>query len=254
MWFDSHCHLHLCEDNVSLEELVSRARSNGVEQMVAIGIEIDSSERALAIAREHDGVYSSAGVHPNDATVWNEQARERADELLNRDEVVAVGETGLDFYRDSTPHDQQRAAFRDHIELAKRHRKPLVIHTRESITAAIEELENVDPPDHLIFHCWSGDSNELERALALGGHVSFAGNVSFKSAENLRAVAREVPPDRILVETDAPFLAPVPHRGKPNEPANVAWVGRAVADARGEDVAELARATTTNARRIFGLA
>ena len=112
----------------------------------------------------------------------------------------------------------------------------------------------MDPPDHLVFHCWSGDSNELKRALALGAHVSFAGNVSFKSAENLRAVAREVPGDRLLVETDAPFLAPVPHRGKPNEPANVAWVGRAVADARGEDVAELARATTTNARWIFGLA
>jgi TatD DNase family protein len=254
MWFDSHCHLHLCEEKASLEELLDRARSKGVEQMVAIGIEIDSSDRAFAIARENAGVYASAGVHPNDATTWNERTREHVETLLGREEVVAVGETGLDFYRDNTPHDQQRAAFRDHIELAKRHHKPLVIHTRESIGAAIEELEEAGPPDNLIFHCWSGDSGELERALALGAHVSFAGNLSFKSAENLRAVAREVPGDRLLVETDSPFLAPVPHRGKPNEPAYVASVGRAVADARGEDVAELARATTANARRIFGLA
>jgi TatD DNase family protein len=254
MWFDSHCHLHLCEEKTSLDELLDRARSNGVEQMVAIGIEVESSERAFAIAREHAGVYASAGVHPNDATAWNEQTKGRVEELLRREEVVAVGETGLDFYRDSTPHDRQRAAFRDHIELAKHHRKPLVIHTRDSIGAAIEELEKAGPPDNLIFHCWSGDSSELERALALGAHVSFAGNVSFKSAENLRLVAGEVPGDRLLVETDSPFLAPVPHRGQPNEPANVAFVGRAVADARGEDVAEVARATTDNARRIFGLA
>lgn len=252
MWFDSHTHLHICEREVSLDDLLERAKTNGVEQMVAIGIEVASSERALAIAREYEGVYSSAGVHPNDATAWNEEAKERVDELLAHDRVVAVGETGLDFYREYTPRDVQRAAFRDHIELAKSHRKPLVIHTRESTTAAIEELESVDPPEELIFHCWSGNTDELKRALDLGAHVSFAGNVSFKSAQNLRDAARLVPADRLLVETDSPFLAPVPHRGKPNEPGFVAAVGKAVADARGEDETEVARTTTANARRIFG--
>jgi len=226
----------------------------GVEQMIAIGIEVASSERALAIAREHEGVYSSAGVHPNDATAWTEEAGNRIDELLAHDEVVAVGETGLDFYRDYTPQDVQRAAFRDHIELAKGHSKPLVIHTRDSTAAAIEELETVDPPEKLIFHCWSGNPDELTRALELGALVSFAGNVSFKSAGNLRDAARLVPDDRLLVETDSPYLAPVPHRGKPNEPGFVAAVGRAVAEARGQDEADIARATTANARRIFGLA
>ena len=254
MWFDSHCHLHICEREVSLDDLLTRAKSNGVEQMVAIGIEVASSERALAIAREREGVYSSAGVHPNDSTAWNEKAGERIDELLAHDEVVAVGETGLDFFRDNTPHDVQRAAFRDHIQLAKSHRKPLVIHTRDSTTAAIEELESLDPPEKLIFHCWSGNAPELNRALELGAHVSFAGNVSFKSADNLRAAARLVPVDRLLVETDSPFLAPVPHRGKPNEPSFVANVGRAVAEARHQDEAEVALTTTANARRIFGLA
>ena len=253
MWFDSHCHLHICEQEASLDDLLTRARMTGVQQMVAIGIEVASSERALAIAREHEGVYSSAGVHPNDATEWTEEAGKRIDELLAHDEVVAVGETGLDFYRDYTPHDVQRAAFRDHIELAKGHSKPLVIHTRDSTAAAIEELEAVGPPGKLIFHCWSGNTDELTRALELGAHVSFAGNVSFKSAGNLRDAARLVPDDRLLVETDSPYLAPVPHRGKPNEPGFVAAVGRAVAEARGQDEADIARATTANARRIFGL-
>ncbi|MGH2776012.1 MAG: TatD family hydrolase [Actinomycetota bacterium] len=254
MWFDSHCHLHICEREVPVGDLLTRARTNGVEQVVTIGIEVASSERALAIAREHEGVFSSAGVHPNDATAWNDEAGERVDELLEHDEVVAVGETGLDFYRDYTPHDVQHAAFRDHIELAKRHGKPLVIHTRESTTAAIEELESVDPPKRLIFHCWSGTTDELERALELGAHVSFAGNVSFKSAEDLRGAVRLVPDDRLLVETDSPFLAPVPHRGKPNEPSFVEAVGRAVAGARGDGEGDVARLTTANARRIFGLA
>jgi TatD DNase family protein len=254
MWFDSHCHLHLCEQEVSLDDLLTRARTNGVDQMVAVGIEVASSERALDIAREHEGVYASAGVHPNDATSWNEEVGQRVDELLSHDEVVAVGETGLDFYRDYTPHDVQRAAFRDHIELAKGHRKPLVIHTRDSTTAAIDELVAAGPPERLIFHCWSGTTDELKSALELGAHVSFAGNVSFKSAGDLREAARLVPDDRLLVETDSPFLAPVPHRGKPNEPGFVAAVGRAVAEARDRDDAEIARSTTANARRIFGLA
>jgi TatD DNase family protein len=253
MWFDSHCHLHICERDASLDDLLRRAKTNGVEQMVAIGIDVASSERALAIAREQVGVYSSAGVHPNDATSWTEEAGERIDELLTHDEVVAVGETGLDFYRDYTPHDVQRAVFRDHIDLAKGHRKPLVIHTRDSTTAAIEALESVEPPSQLIFHCWSGTPDELRRALDLGAHISFAGNVSFKSADNLREAARLVPADRLLIETDSPFLAPVPHRGEPNEPRFVAAVGRAIAEARGEDEADVALSTMTNAQQIFGL-
>jgi TatD DNase family protein len=254
MWFDSHCHLHICERDVSLDDLLTRAKENGVDQMVAIGIEVESSERALAIALEHAGVYCSAGVHPNDATSWSEESGARIDEMLAHDEVVAVGETGLDFYRDYTPHDVQRAAFRDHIELAKAHRKTLVIHTRDSTSATIDELESVEPPSKLIFHCWSGTPDELRRALDLGAHISFAGNVSFKSADNLRDAARLVPADRLLIETDSPFLAPVPHRGKPNEPAFVAAVGRAIAGTRSEGEADVALATTTNARQIFGLA
>ncbi|MGH2752380.1 MAG: TatD family hydrolase [Actinomycetota bacterium] len=253
MWFDSHCHLHLCEEEASLDAIVERAQEGDVEQMVAIGIEVESSERAVEIARRYEGVYASAGVHPNAATSWDRRARVRVDDLLNRGEVVAVGETGLDFYRDYTPHDVQRAAFRDHIALAKDHGKPLVIHTRDSTAAVVEELEGVGPPERLIFHCWSGDENTLKRALELGAYVSFAGNVSFKSAENLRAAARLVPADRLLVETDSPFLAPVPHRGKANEPAFAAFVGKAVAAARGEEETELARMTTANARQIFGL-
>lgn len=253
MWFDSHCHLHLCghDSAGSLEEVIDRARERRVTEVVAVGIEVASSERSLEIALAHEGVYASAGVHPNESTDWNDDAAARIDELLAHDEVVAVGESGLDFYRDEAPHDVQRRAFRDHIELAKRHDKALIIHTRDSTTAAIEELESVVPPPRLIFHCWSGDATEMKRALELGSHVSFAGNVTFRSAENLREAARAVPGDRLLVETDSPFLAPLPHRGKPNEPALVAFVGQAVAEARGEDPAEVARRTAGNARLLF---
>ncbi len=253
MWFDSHCHLHLCEEDDSLDEVVARARTSGVTEMVAVGIEVGSSERVLAIAREHDGVYASAGVHPNDAGTWNDEAKQRVDGLLDHEKVVAVGESGLDFYRDHTPHDVQRTVFRDHIALAKDHGKALIIHTRDSTSAAIEELEVAGPPERFVFHCWSGDETELGRVLALGGHVSFAGNVSFKSAANLREVARLVPGDRLLVETDSPFLAPVPRRDRPNEPAFVAFVGRAVAEARNEASSALAARTSSNARRLFGL-
>ena len=221
--------------------------------MVAIGIEVESSERALGLARRYEGVHASAGVHPNAAKAWDDAAHARIDELLQADEVVAVGESGLDFYREHTPHDIQRAAFRDHIALSKSHDKALVIHTRNSTTAAIEELENAGVPSSVIFHCWSGDKEELARALELGACISFAGNLSFKSAEDVRAAARLVPSDRLLVETDSPYLAPVPHRGRPNEPGFVALVGAAVAAARAEEETVVAGTTTSNARRLFGL-
>jgi TatD DNase family protein len=165
--------------------------------------------------------------------------------------VRAVGETGLDFYRDWVEPDVQRRAFRDHIALAKRFDKALVIHTRDSIDGVLDELEAAGPPQRLVFHCWSGGDDALRRALALGSYVSFAGNVSFRSAEALRSAAAQVPPDRLLVETDSPYLAPVPHRGKPNEPALVTHVGEAVAAARGEEVETVARVTTANARTLL---
>jgi TatD DNase family protein len=249
VWFDSHCHLHLFDDVAST---VEAARRSGVDHILAVGIDVASSEAERGNAHAH-GLWAAAGVHPNSALEWDDAAAAMIARLLDDERVVAVGETGLDFYRDHAPQDRQRAAFRDHIELAKSNDACLVIHTRDSTTAALDELESAGLPARLIFHCWSGDETELARAVEQGAYVSFAGNTTFKNALELRAAAALVPDDRLLVETDAPFLAPVPHRGRANEPAYVAITGAVVAEVRGSAPADLAALTTSNARRAFGI-
>lgn len=220
--------------------------------MVAIGIDARSSGRAAEIAHEHR-LWSSAGVHPTSAEEWSREA-DRVVELLDDDRVVAVGETGLDFYWGEVDPDVQQRAFEDHIALAKAHDKALVMHTRDSVDATLDTLERVGAPERLVFHCWSGGLDELRRALDFGAYISFAGNVTFKNAGGLRAAAAATPRDRLLVETDSPYLAPAPHRGKMNEPAFVAHTGAAVAATRGEDSEDVAAVTTANARALFGLA
>jgi TatD DNase family protein len=223
-----------------------------VDQLITVGIDAESSERSLRIARRND-CYASAGVHPNSGAEFSAEVRRRIEVLLGDERVVAVGETGLDFYRDRCPHDVQRRSFIEHIELAHRYDKALIVHTRDSVDAALDTLEAAGPPRRLVFHCWSGNAAQLKRALDADAYVSFAGNVSFKNAEPLRAIARQVPPDRLLIETDSPFLAPAPHRGKPNEPAMVADVGAAVASALDVTTADISTVTATNAARLFGL-
>lgn len=250
MWFDSHCHLHLCEENSEVPEILDRALRAGVTEMLTVGIDLPSSRRALELA-EHDGVRAAVGVHPNSSTQWDTDTASAIGELLKDPRVTAVGETGLDFYRDAAPPETQKRTFADHIELSKTYDKTMVIHTRDSLDETLDVLRDVGPPRRFVFHCWSGDMEQLEAALELGAHISFAGNVSFKSAENLRDAARAVPAERLLVETDSPFLSPVPHRGKPNEPRLVTSVGVAVANARGDSVDQIAAQTTGNARGLF---
>ena len=252
MWVDSHCHLHVCEEQAAVGDLIERARAAGVDGIVTIGIDAASSERSRVIARTHD-LWFSAGLHPNSATEWTTEVRGAIEGALADERCVAVGESGLDFYRDVAPRDEQEMVFRHHIEWAKTFDKALVIHTRASVDAALGVLEREGPPERLVFHCWSGTTADLERALTLGAYASFAGNVSFKNADDVRAAARLVPSDRLLVETDSPFLAPVPFRGKPNEPARAVEVGAAVARARDERVNDVAAATSGNARRLFGI-
>lgn len=219
--------------------------------MLTVGIDLTSSARAVAIAERY-GIVAAAGVHPNSAAEWDAQSEVRLRQLLRHERVVAVGESGLDFYRDYAPHDTQRAVFSTHIALAKEFGKALVIHTRDSVDAALDQLRAEAPPERLVFHCWSGDQAQLKKALDLGAYVSFAGNVSFKKAQALRDVAATTPHDRLLVETDSPFLAPEPHRGTNNEPRNVSFVGVALAQARGTSVHALAEQASLNARALFG--
>ena len=252
MWFDSHSHISEVEDEGVLADIVRRARDADVVGIVVLGTDAASSRRAVE-ATALEGVWAGAAFHPTSAEGWTDAWIEEIASMMAEPGVVAVGETGIDLYWDRSYLSDQEAAFRAHITLAKAHDKALVIHTRDSVDETIALLESEEPPPRLVFHCWSGTADQMDRALDLGSYISFAGNVSFKKAVNLREAAARVPTDRLLVETDSPYLAPEPKRGRDNEPAFVPYVGDAVATARGEPVDLVASTTTANARRLFGL-
>jgi TatD DNase family protein len=245
---DTHAHLDGCEEPA--ETLVERARGVGVDRIVAVGSGIESSRAALEIAERHEGLFAALGVHPHQAA--NAEAR-RLDELrdlLGRDRVVAVGETGLDYYRDYAPRERQRALFAAELELAAELGKPVVVHSRAADEDTADALAGFGGT--VVLHCFSAPGL-LDVALERGYYVSFAGNVTYPKAYDLRACARGVPANRILAETDTPYLAPQPRRGKPNEPANVVHTLAALAEARGEDVEELEARIDANATTAFSL-
>lgn len=252
MWFDSHCHLHICEEDRPVGDVLAEARDAGVTEMLTVGFDEGSNPRATELTKE-EGVYASVGIHPNSTTGWDDSLVATFEGFLSSPDVVAIGETGLDFYRDDAPRADQERAFVAHIDLAKKHDKALVIHTRDSLPDALDLLEATSPPSRFVLHCWSGNLADLDRVVEMDGYVSFAGNVSFKNASALRDVLPSVPQDRLLIETDSPYLTPVPFRGKRNSPAKVVHVGRAVADTLGSTPEDVARITTVNARRFFAL-
>lgn len=253
-WVDAHCHL----DDVgggtdtAIGAALDRARAAGVARLVTIGTDLATSRAAVGIATAHEGVWAAVGVHPHDATTLTDEALDELERLASHPKVVAIGEIGLDYFRDLSPRDVQQKAFRRQLDLARRLGAPVVIHMRDAHRDVFDILAEAGPPERLVFHCFSGGPADAARALALGGAVSFAGNISYKSAQDLRDACAVVPLDHLLVETDSPYLAPVPHRGKPNEPAFVPLVGATVSATTGVSVEEIANATSRNAASIFG--
>lgn len=246
---DTHCHLDSC--NPDDAELIARAREAGVRRIATVGMDGPTIERALAAAREHDEVVAVVGRHPNltegfDGADLAEIERAAGDPLAR-----AIGETGLDYYRDRAPREDQKRAFEAHIDLAARTGLPLVIHTREAEEDTFALLAERADGLTVILHCFSAPAR-LDECVERGYMCSFAGNVTYPSASDLQAAARHVPDELLLVETDAPYLAPQPRRGKPNEPAAVVETARHVAELRGVDYAELERTVEANAARIFG--
>jgi TatD DNase family protein len=242
---DTHAHLDALED---ADGAVERARAAGVTRIVSVGTDPESWRRTLAIANRHDGVYVALGLHPHEA--GDEEAVEALRDALADPHAVAVGETGLDYYRDHAPRDAQRRAFAAQLELAAELRKPAIIHTRAADADTVSMLASFDGT--AVMHCFSS-TPLLEPALERGWYVSFAGNVTYKNAYDLRAAARAVPAERLLAETDSPYLAPQPKRGKPNEPAYVVHTVAVLAEARGEDADQLADQIDANASECFGL-
>ena len=253
MLVDSHCHLDFPDFAGEQDALIARAAAAGVGRMVTICTRVRRFEQVLAVAEAHDEVYCSVGTHPHNAA---EELDVTADDLVRlaaHPKVVAIGEAGLDYFYDHAPREAQAQGLRIHIAAAREIGLPLVIHARDADAdmAAILEDETGKGAFPFVLHCFSSGRGLAEAGLRLGGYVSFSGILTFRKSEELRAIARDVPRDRLLVETDAPYLAPAPHRGKRNEPAYVAHTAAVLAETIGVSPAEIADITTENVFRLF---
>ena len=250
---DSHAHLDGPRFEQDLDAALERAGAAGVDTVIAIGVDLPSSLRARELAYAHPGVWASAGVHPHDAAGFDDDDWPALSALWADPRVRAVGETGLDYYYDRSPRPRQQELFRRHLEVAGEVGRPVVIHVRDAFDDAFAALEAVGVPAGGVVHCFAGGPAECERALALGLHISISGMVTMGFADPIRAAVPLVPDDRILVETDSPFLAPKPHRGQRNEPAYVVHTARRVAELRGVSYETLCGQAVANTERLFGL-
>jgi TatD DNase family protein len=253
-WVDSHCHLGYAGTDEDPDAAVADAHAAGVEALICVGTDLESSRRAVELAQRHTEVRATVGLHPHDASHLAEQWDALVALTRDHADVVAgIGEGGFDLFYEHSARDEQEVAFRAQVQLAHELDRALIIHSRDAWDDTFAVLAEVGPPTRTVFHCFTGGPDEARRALDLGAYLSFSGIVSFKNADDVRAAAALAPLERVLVETDAPFLAPVPHRGKPNRPAWVVEVGAAVAVAMGRPVEEVAAATSRNAAAVFGL-
>ena len=258
---DSHAHLDFPQFDADRSNVIDRAGAAGVQAIVNVGADLASSRRAVALAAKHDSIYAAVGMHPHDAKKLDGAALAELRELAQQPKVVAVGEIGLDFYRDLSPRDVQRRAFQAQLAWATRVGKPVIIHDREAHDEIMQILSNwaadlkgTQLAGRLgVLHTFSGDLSMAERAMDMGFYISISGPVTYKNARQLADLVRTLPLERLLVETDCPYLTPHPHRGKRNEPAYVRLVAERIAALRGIPLEDVAVATTANARRLFGL-
>ena len=251
---DSHAHIELEPLSNKVPEVIARALAIGVIGIITVGIDYDDARAALNIARDNPIVFASIGIHPHNAKGVGDDDLGLMEQLADNPKVVAYGEIGLDFFRNHSPHDVQRGVFEDQIELAKKKNKPLVIHLRDAYAEGLGVLEKKGPyPAGGVIHCFSGDESDVQRALDLGFYISIPGTVTYKKNNQLRSIVSHIPEDRILLETDCPFLSPEPLRGKDNEPSFIIHTARKVAEVRGVEWSDLALLTTNNAIRLFNL-
>ncbi len=251
---DSHCHINFDPLGQNVQQVLDNARAQDVAHLLCVAVNLEDFPQVRALAHAHAHIYASVGVHPNERDGKDPSVEELTD-LANDDRVVAIGETGLDYYRSSGDLGWQHERFRRHIRAARASGKPLIIHTREAAADTIRLLREEDARSvGGVMHCFSENWDIAQQALDLGFYISFSGIVTFKSANVLREVAAKVPADRLLIETDAPYLAPVPHRGKTNEPAFVRHVAEFLAELRQVPLAQFAQQTTDNFFRLFSAA
>ncbi|WP_307831942.1 TatD family hydrolase [Prauserella cavernicola] len=252
---DSHTHLDACgvTSPAELSVVLARAEAAGIERVVTVADDLAAARWAAEASTWDERVFAAVAIHPTRTKDFGETERSEVERLARGERVVAVGETGLDYYWDYSPPAAQQEAFRWHIDLAKRLGKPLMIHDREAHDDVLRVLDEEGAPDTVVFHCFSGDADMARRCVAAGYVLSFAGTVTFRNARALHEAARLVPSEQYLVETDAPFLTPHPFRGRPNEPYCAAYTVSGLADLRGESVEDVANAVRANAERVFRL-
>ena len=258
MFIDSHAHIDGPEFDADREAVIERAHAAGVSVIVNVGTgdpHSDAFERAVELSRYHESIYTAIGTHPHDARLYDDNAEAKIKNLINNERVIAWGEIGLDFHYDNSPRDVQIEVFKRQLRAARECDLPVVIHTREAEAETIEilqsEYEGADRRG--VFHCFSGSMDLAQRAIEIGFMISFSGIVTFKKADELREVAKQVPLDRLLIETDCPYLTPIPYRGKRNEPAYVVEVARCLAGIHNTEPEEIGRITSENFKRFFGL-
>ena len=248
---DSHCHLNDPKLFVNLDGVLERAKAVGVESFIVPGYDLVSSEKAVSIATDNEGVYALVGIHPHDASIYNDEVENRLEELLGNDKVVGLGEIGLDFYYDNSPREKQREVFIKQLELAKKIGKPVVIHSRDAFLETFEIIRDYGKGLSGVFHCFSGSYESAMRVIKeLGFFISLAGPVTFKNAKEPLEVASRIPLEYLLIETDCPYLAPHPFRGKQNEPAYLPYIAERIGEVRGGSIIT---ATVDNTKRLFGL-
>lgn len=253
MFIDSHCHLDFADFQGHHPELLEAMSKNQVSHALVISVNLGDFPNVLALAQQHPNLYATVGVHPDYEDV-EEPSVERLIELAQHPKVIGIGETGLDYFRLQGDLEWQRERFRTHIRAARAVKKPLIIHTRASSADTLRLMEEEKASEASgVLHCFTETQAMANAAIEMGFYISFSGIVTFKKAEDLRDVARTIPLDRLLIETDSPYLAPVPHRGKTNQPAFVKHVAECIADVRGISVAEVGAASSANFARLFGV-
>ncbi|MBS4198002.1 TatD family hydrolase [Lederbergia citri] len=254
MLFDTHVHLNDDQYAEDMDEVIARAKNAGVEYMVVVGFDRKTIEKALEIISEHDLIYASVGWHPVDAIDMTEDDLQWLEEVAAHPKVVALGEMGLDYHWDKSPKEIQKEVFRKQIRLAKRINMPIIIHNRDATQDIIQILREEHAEEvGGIMHCFSGSAEVAKQCLDLNFYISLGGPVTFKNAKKPKEVAIQVPLDRLLIETDCPYLAPHPYRGKRNEPSYVRLVAEQIADLKGISLEEVAQITTANAKKVFGI-
>ncbi len=249
---DSHCHIYGHKYDEDRDRVVVRAVEAGVQQLLVVGCDVEDSKQALAFAEQTPGVFASVGIHPHNADTYSEVAHEQLIAMTKNAKVLAVGEMGLDYFYDNSPREIQKRTFGAQLELANQVNLPVVIHTRDAEDDSWSIISNNPPRCGGHVHCFTNGLEFAEKLLSLDLHIGFTGIVSFPSADDLREVVRMVPMNRLLIETDSPYLAPVPYRGRRNEPAYVRWVADAIAQVKQLDIAEVLEATTANYFRLYG--